>query len=39
MTTAHVQFVLNSTGGNRRETARILGITLRQLQRKLAETK
>ncbi len=36
---AHVQFVLNSTGGNRRETARILGITLRQLQRKLAETK
>lgn len=36
---AHVQFVLNSTGGNRRETARTLGITLRQLQRKLAETK
>jgi DNA-binding NtrC family response regulator len=36
---AHVMFVLNSTGGNRREAARILGITLRQLQRKLAETK
>lgn len=35
----HVMFVLNSTGGNRRETARILGITLRQLQRKLAEAK
>jgi len=37
--TAHVIFVLNSTGGNRRETARILGVTLRQLQRKLAEMK
>jgi DNA-binding NtrC family response regulator len=37
--TAHMMFVLNSTGGNRRETARILGITLRQLQRKLAEMK
>lgn len=37
--TAHVMFVLSSTGGNRREAARILGITLRQLQRKLAETK
>ncbi|MHB8138811.1 MAG: sigma-54-dependent transcriptional regulator [Smithellaceae bacterium] len=37
--TAHVVFVLHSTGGNRREAARILGITLRQLQRKLAETK
>jgi len=36
---AHVRFVLDSTGGNRREAARILGITLRQLQRKLAETK
>ena len=33
---AHVMFVLKSTDGNRRETARILGITLRQLQRKLA---
>ena len=37
--TAHMLFVLNATGGNRRETARILGITLRQLQRKLAEMK
>ncbi len=36
---AHVAYVLSATGGNRRETARILGITLRQLQRKLAETK
>jgi DNA-binding NtrC family response regulator len=36
---AHVAFVLNHTGGNRHEAARILGITLRQLQRKLAETK
>jgi two-component system, NtrC family, response regulator HydG len=35
----HLAFVLNHTGGNRREAARILGITLRQLQRKLAETK
>ncbi len=33
----HVLFVLNTTGGNRRETAGILGITLRQLQRKLAD--
>jgi DNA-binding NtrC family response regulator len=33
---AHVMYVLDSTGGNRREAARILGITLRQLQRKLA---
>lgn len=37
--TAHVMFVLNSTGGNRHETARILGVTLRQLQRKLADMK
>ncbi len=36
---AQVMFVLNSTGGNRTEAARILGITLRQLQRKLAEKK
>ena len=36
---AHVMFVLNATGGSRRETAGILGITLRQLQRKLAGTK
>lgn len=33
---AHVMYVLDSTGGNRREASRILGITLRQLQRKLA---
>lgn len=37
--TAHMMFVLNATGGNRREAARILGITLRQLQRKLAGAK
>ncbi len=37
--TAHVLFVLDSTGGNRREAAQILGVTLRQLQRKLAESK
>ena len=36
---AHVRFVMDATGGNRREAARILGITLRQLQRKLAEMK
>jgi DNA-binding NtrC family response regulator len=36
---AHVAFVLNHTGGNRREAAQILGITLRQLQRKLAQLK
>lgn len=35
----HLAFVLHHTKGDRRETARILGITLRQLQRKLAETK
>jgi len=34
-----VRFVMDATGGNRREAARILGITLRQLQRKLAEMK
>ncbi len=35
----HLSFVLNSTKGDRREAARILGITVRQLQRKLAERK
>jgi len=35
----HLAFVLNSTKGDRHEAARILGITLRQLQRKLAEMK
>ncbi len=34
---AHIAFVLNHTGGDRRKTAQILGITLRQLQRKVAE--
>jgi len=36
---AHVRFVLDAVGANRTEAARILGITLRQLQRKLAEYK
>ena len=36
---AHVRFVMDATGGNRREAAQILGITLRQLQRKLADMK
>lgn len=35
----HLAFVLNHTKGDRREAARILGITLRQLQRKLAQLK
>jgi DNA-binding NtrC family response regulator len=35
----HLAFVLNHTKGDRREAARILGITVRQLQRKLAEMK
>jgi DNA-binding NtrC family response regulator len=35
----HLSFVLNHTKGDRRETARILGITVRQLQRKLAAMK
>jgi DNA-binding NtrC family response regulator len=34
---AHVAYVLTSTGGDRKETARILGITVRQLQRKIAQ--
>lgn len=34
---AHVLFVLNATGNNRKEAAHILGITLRQLQRKIAQ--
>jgi transcriptional regulator with PAS, ATPase and Fis domain len=33
----HVAYVLVNTGGNRRQTAEILGITIRQLQRKLAQ--
>lgn len=32
----HVLFVLEHTGGDRKQAAKILGITLRQLQRKLA---
>ena len=35
----HLAFVLDSTKGDRHEAARILGITMRQLQRKLAEMK
>lgn len=35
----HVAYVLVNTGGNRRQTAEILGITVRQLQRKLAQMK
>ena len=35
----HMAFVLNHTKGDRRDAARILGITVRQLQRKLAEMK
>jgi len=33
----HVAYVLINTGGNRRQTSEILGITVRQLQRKLAQ--
>ena len=33
----HVAYVFINTGGNRRQTAEILGITIRQLQRKLAQ--
>ncbi|HRU87601.1 MAG TPA: helix-turn-helix domain-containing protein [Syntrophales bacterium] len=32
-----VAYVLMNTGGDRRQTAEILGITVRQLQRKLAQ--
>ncbi|MBW2123680.1 MAG: sigma-54-dependent Fis family transcriptional regulator, partial [Deltaproteobacteria bacterium] len=35
----HVAYVLNQTRGNRREAARILGVTVRQVQRKLARMK
>ena len=34
---AHVAYVLSRTRGDRKETARILGVTLRQLQRKIAQ--
>lgn len=34
---AHVAFVLQQTGGDRKETARILGVTVRQVQRKLVQ--
>lgn len=34
---AHVAYVLQNSGGDRKQTARILGITVRQLQRKLAQ--
>jgi DNA-binding NtrC family response regulator len=33
---AHVAYVLSRTRGDRKEAARILGVTLRQLQRKIA---
>ena len=33
---AHVVYVLEQTGGDRREACRVLGLSLRQLQRKLA---
>ena len=35
----HTAYVLTQTGGSRREAARILGITVRQLQRKIAVMK
>jgi len=35
----HIAFVLSSTNGDRKQAAQILGITLRQLQRVLAEMK
>jgi len=35
-TDTHIAYVLTHTGGNRREAAEILGITVRQLQRQLA---
>ena len=36
---AHVAFVLNQVSGDRKETARILGVTVRQVQRKLLQLK
>lgn len=33
----HTAFVLTQTGGDRRQTARILGVTVRQIQRKLLQ--
>ena len=36
---AHVAYVLDHTRGDRKETARILGVTVRQLQRKIAQMK
>jgi two-component system, NtrC family, response regulator HydG len=36
---AHVAYVLNQTGGDRKDTSRILGVTVRQLQRKIAQMK
>lgn len=35
----HVAYVLNHTNGDRTQTAQVLGITVRQLQRKIAEMK
>ena len=36
---AHVAYVLDHTRGDRKEAARILGVTVRQLQRKIAQMK
>ena len=35
----HISFVLNQVSGNRKQAANILGITVRQLQRRLAQRK
>jgi len=35
----HTAFVLTQTGGDRRQTARILGVSVRQIQRKLIQMK
>ncbi len=35
----HILFVLTKTGGDRNEAARILGISLRQIQRRIASMK
>lgn len=34
----HIEFVLNETGGDKKKAAQILGISLRQLQRKIASS-
>ena len=35
----HTAFVLTQTGGDRKQTARILGVSVRQIQRKLNQMK